>query len=161
MTHPDIRHPAMKRSAKITLLTLLGLFLLLATELAAAEQFIEDDDYIVHYNAFNSIVVQPDIAKTYGIMRSSKRGIINISVQRKMPDGSTKAVMSDLKGFTGQLGGSEIPLDFQIVEEGKAIYYLAQFLIDNGETLNFNIKVKPVPEHPGLKISFSQAFFED
>lgn len=151
----------MNATVKIILRSLLAISLLLTAELAAAEQFIEDKNYIVHYSAFNSTLVTPEVAKAYDLKRSRQRGLVNISVMRKMPDGSHKAVLAQLKGYTGQLGGSEIPLDFQVVEEGEAIYYLAQFQLRSGNNLNFDIKVKPTPEHPGLKVSFAQRFFED
>ena len=86
---------------------------------------------------------------------------MNVSVQRKMPDGTSKAVMSQLEGYTGALGGSERPLNFKMVSDGSAIYYLAEFLIGNGEKLNFDIKVKPTPEYAPIKVEFSQDFFTE
>jgi hypothetical protein len=148
--------------ASKTLLTLLiSLALFCASPLASAEQFVENDDYVVHYSAFNSTMIQPNVADAYGLMRSRTRGILNISVQRKQPTGLPKAVMAQLKGFTGQLGGSEIPLDFQLVQEGDAIYYLAEFRFGDGDKLDFDISIKPTPQAEPLKIRFSQSFFAD
>lgn len=144
-------------TTKITL----ALVLLLTAQLAAAEQFVEDKNYVVHYSAFNSTLLTPEVANANGLMRSRQRGIVNIAVQRKQPGGRPKAVMAQLEGYTGQMGGSEIPLDFQVVEEGDAIYYLAEFRFHDGDKLNFDIKVKPTPEAAPLKISFSQSFFAD
>jgi len=149
---------------KLLLAALLAIALLITSELAAAadgDKFVENKDYVVHYSAFTSTLLTPQVAQAYGLMRSGKRGIINIAVQRKQPDGRTKAVMAQLEGYTGQTGGSEIPLDFKVVEEGDAIYYLAEFRFGDGDKLNFDIKVKPTPETAPLKVSFSQSFFED
>lgn len=146
---------------KLVIGSILAVTLLLTAELAAAEQLVEDKDYVVHYSAFTSTMLTPEVAKAYGLTRSRQRGMINIAVQRKMPGGTNKAVMAQLEGYTGMLGGSEIPLDFQVVEEGDAIYYLAQFLIRDGDNLNFDIKVKPTPEARPLKVSFSQSFFSE
>lgn len=139
----------------------LSLLLLLCGWNVRAEQFVEDDAYVVHYSAFNSTMLQPEVAKAYDLMRSRQRAVMNIAVQRKMPDGSRKAVMAQLKGYTGALGGSERPLDFKVVTEGDAIYYLAEFLIGNGEKLNFDIVVQPTPEASPIKVSFTQEFFQD
>jgi len=139
----------------------LSLLLLLCGWNVRAEQFVEDDAYVVHYSAFNSTMLQPEVAKAYDLMRSRQRAVMNIAVQRKMPDGSRKAVMAQLKGYTGALGGSERPLDFKVVSEGDAIYYLAEFLIGNGEKLNFDIAVQPTPQTNPIKIKFSQQFFQD
>lgn len=142
-----------------TLLTTTAL--LLISQLSLAEQFIENSDYIVHYSAFNSTLVTPEVAKAYDLKRSRQRGLVNISVQRKNPTGMPKAIMAQLKGYTGQLGGSEIPLDFKVITEGDAIYYLAEFLVRDGETLNFDIKISPTPEAAPLKVKFSQTFYSD
>lgn len=139
----------------------LSLLLLLCGWNVQAEQFVEDDAYVVHYSAFNSTMLQPEVAKANDLMRSRQRAVMNIAVQRKMPDGSRKAVMAQLKGYTGALGGSERPLDFKMVSEGDAIYYLAEFLIGNGEKLNFDIVVQPTPQASPIKISFTQEFFQD
>lgn len=146
---------------KYTLASIVAVCLLLATELAAADQFIEDGDYVVHYSAFSSMHITPKVAETYGLMRSRHRGLLNISVQRKMPQGMPKAVLSQLKGYTGQLGGSEIPLNFKVVEEGEAIYYLAEFLVHEGDKMDFDIQVRPTPDHAPMKLSFSQIFYGD
>ena len=139
-------------------------FLFSAEVASAADKngnMVEDDQYVVHYSAFNSTMLTPEIAKAYNIMRSRQRAIMNIAVQKKMPDGKTKAVMSQLEGYTGALGGSERPLEFTMVTEGDAIYYLAEFLVGNGEKLNFEINVKPTPERAPLKVQFTQAFYPD
>lgn len=147
---------------KKSLSLLLSLFLLVLLSVSVrAEKFVEDDQYVVHYNAFNSTILKPEVAKAYDLMRSRQRAIMNIAVQRKMPDGSRKAVMAQLQGYTGALGGSERPLDFKVVTEGDAIYYLAEFLIGNGEKLNFDIKVTPTPGSAPIRIAFSQEFFQD
>ncbi|HVL00357.1 MAG TPA: DUF4426 domain-containing protein [Dongiaceae bacterium] len=146
---------------KIPTVLLSAILLLLLSPFARAEQFVQDDKYIVHYSAFNSTMLTPEVAKTYDLMRSRQRAIMNISVMRKMPDGSNKAVMSQVEGFTGALGGSERKLDFKVITEGTAVYYLAEFLIGNGEQLNFDIKVKPTPEYSPIKVEFTQAFYTE
>ena len=146
---------------KLITATFVTLVSLLSAGLATAEQFIEDKNYIVHYSAFNSTLLTPEVADANGLMRSRQRGIINIAVQRKQPGGQPKAVMAQLEGYTGQMGGSEIPLDFQVVEEGDAVYYLAEFRFHDGDKLNFDVKVKPTPDAASLKVSFSQSFFAD
>src|SRR5262245_9269943 len=124
------------------------LMLVLLSVSARAEQFVEDEQYVVHYSAFNSSMLTPEIAKAYDLMRSRQRAVMNVAVQKKMPDGSRKPVLAKLEGYTGALGGSERQLDFKVVTEGEAIYYLAEFLIGNGERLNFDIKVEPPGSAP-------------
>lgn len=147
---------------KTTLSILLSFFFLALSALPVqAEQFVENDQYQVYYSAFNSSMLTPEIAKAHDLMRSRQRAVMNISVLKKMPDGSKKSVMTQVSGYAAALGGSERPLDFKMVTEGDAIYYLAEFLVGNGEKLNFDIKVKPTPESPEIKVTFSQEFFQD
>ena len=52
-------------------------------------------------------------------------------------------------------------LSFQVVEEGDAIYYLAEFRVRDGDKLDFAINVSPTPESAPLKVSFSQSFYSE
>ncbi len=126
-----------------------------------AEQFFEDDQYRVHYSAFNTTQISADILKRYGITRSRQRGMINLAVQRKRQDGQTVPVEAMVSGYATFLNGSEQKLDFHIVSEKHAIYYLAEFIIADGEQLNFKLKVTPYPGYPPLVIPFSQVFYKD
>src|SRR5690606_31061481 len=53
----------------------LSLLLLLCGWNVRAEQFVEDDAYVVHYSAFNSTLLQPEVAKAYDLMRSRQRAV--------------------------------------------------------------------------------------
>ena len=59
------------------------LLALLMTLPLRAEQMKELGPWQVHYNAFNSSFLTPEVAKTYSLERSRYNGIINIAVQDK------------------------------------------------------------------------------
>ena len=99
---------------------------------AESDHKVEDENYVVYYSAFNASFLTPDIAKQYGLMRSPHRGIANIVVQRKQSSGPAKAVSARLKGTATALGGSERSLNFKLITDSDAIYYLAEFLILQG-----------------------------
>ena len=126
-----------------------------------AEQKIEDDNYIVHYSAINTTMLTPEVAKASGITRSRKRGMLNIAVQKKQKSGKIEGVLAQLNGKVSNLIGQQRTLDFNVITEGSAIYYLAEFFLDNGERLSFDINVQPTPQYRGLKVSFDQTFFID
>lgn len=136
----------------------LGLLTMSFSVYSYAAQFIEDDQYVVHYSAIPSTFITAETAQHYDLIRSRQRGLLNISVQRKQPDGSTRPVTATLKGHTSELGPTRSPLEFQLVTEGKAIYYLAPFRIRDGATLTFTVDVEPVPEHQ-LKVRFSKTLY--
>ena len=138
-----------------------GLFTLLMLMLwpsAHAETF-EKDGYVIHYSAFNASFITEQVAKAYNLNRSRYRGLVNIAIHRRMPDGSTKPVIAQLSGYATRLSGSESPLEFQMVGEGDAIYYLGETIIANNELLRFNIKIRPTPQHNPIKLNFEQTFF--
>lgn len=126
-----------------------------------AEQKIEDDNYIVHYSAINTTMLTPEVAKASGITRSRKRGMLNIAVQKKQNSGKIEGVLAQLNGNVSNLIGQQRTLEFNVITEGAAIYYLAEFFLDNGERLSFTVNVQPTPQYRGLKVSFDQTFYID
>ena len=148
-----------QRNSFLTLIALL--FATTVSTSAIAEQKIEDDNYIVHYSAINTTMLTPAVAKASGITRSRKRGMINIAVQKKQSSGKIEGVQAQLNGIVSNLIGQQRELDFTFTKEGSAIYYLAEFFIDDGDRLSFTIHVQPVPSYQGLKVSFDQKFFVD
>ncbi|VVN85553.1 DUF4426 domain-containing protein [Pseudomonas fluorescens] len=94
-------------------------------------------DVTVHYNTFNSTFIQPDIAKAAELVRSKNQGVINVSV---IKDG--KPLVSDVSGTVKDLISAPIPLKFKQITEQGAIYYIAQFPVDQQETRTFTINVK-------------------
>lgn len=137
------------------------LFFSLLNTSVMAEQKIEDDNYIVHYSAINTTMLTPAVAKASGITRSRKRGMLNIAVQKKQKSGKIEGVLAQLTGNVSNLIGQQRPLAFNVITEGSAIYYLAEFFIDDGERLMFSINVQPTPHYQGLRVSFDQTFFVD
>ena len=124
---------------------------------ASSEDF---GDYRVHYNAFNSDMLSPQIAQTYDIKRSSYRGVLNIAVQRQGQNGY-RAVPAKVDGYATNLAGQLKRIEFQEVREGEAIYYIGQFWIANRDILNFRINVTPEAEKRAFPIQFQQQFYTD
>lgn len=139
-----------------------GFILLLVGLLSNAHaETMEKEGYVIHYSAFNASFLTEQVAKAFKLNRSRYRGLVNIAVHRKMADGSSKPVVAQLSGYATRLSGSESPLEFQMVGEGDAIYYLAETIIANNELLRFSIKIKPTPQHNAIKLNFEQTFFTE
>lgn len=138
------------RSSLICLLTLL-----LALP-AMAERKHSVGEYDIHYIAFNSGFLQPDIAAATGLVRSKTQGVINISVLK-----SGKPNAAQVSGTMKNLLGQNYPLSFKQIREGdQAIYYIAQFPFDSRETLRFNVNVQPAGA-TAINFDFNQEFFPD
>ncbi|MEH6442474.1 MAG: DUF4426 domain-containing protein [Oceanospirillaceae bacterium] len=133
---------------------------LLSTSLMA-EQVIETEQYLIHYNAFNSTVIDADAAKKNKLVRSKFNAMLNIAVLKKNADGTTTAVRSINTGTVQNLLGQQQSLKFATIAEGKSIYYIASFRFANEEQMNFNVQVQPNPNQAAIEIELSQKFFVD
>lgn len=142
----------MSRFAKI----LLSLGLCLGLSLPAlAERKVSFADIEVHYNAFNSSFLQPDIAAAKELVRSKNQGVLNIAILK-----AGKASTGTVTGQIKDLASREQPLTFRQVTEGEAIYYLAQFPITHHEQLRFSITVN-VTGGASHSFEFNQEVFPD
>ena len=141
----------------IVLKILLLSSLLLTSFAATAEQLKTYANLEVHYIAIPSTFIQPNIAKQYGIKRSSHNGLLNISILDKRKD--KEAVAATLSGTGRNLLGQTHQLKFTEVKEGKAIYYLAEYPYTNEEIVNFNINIKTEKKSNTLK--FQHKFYVD
>lgn len=121
--------------------------------LAERKQSFGDLD--VHYSAFNSSFLQPDIAAATGLIRSKSQGVVNVALLK-----SGKASSGQVDGTVRNLLGNSYPLKFKQVTEGEAIYYLAQFPFDGREVLRFTINVTATDGVPH-SFDFNQEFFPD
>lgn len=138
---------------KASLIALLTLLLALP---AWAERKHSFGEYDVHYIAFNSGFLQPDIAAAAGLVRSKSQGVLNVSVLK-----AGKPSMALVSGTVKNLLGQDRPLAFKQLKEGEdAIYYLAQFPFDSRETLRFALTVQPVGADQ-VSFEFTQEFFPD
>ncbi|EJM70539.1 DUF4426 domain-containing protein [Pseudomonas sp. KB_15] len=94
-------------------------------------------DVTVHYNTFNSTYLTPDIAKSAELIRSKNQGVINISVLKE-----GKPLIAQVSGSVKDLTSQTVPLKFKQITEQGAIYYIAQYPVDQPEVRTFDIKVQ-------------------
>ncbi|MHC8369049.1 DUF4426 domain-containing protein [Pseudomonas sp. ZT5P21] len=109
----------------------------MAAEVIKGERQETFGDVTVHYNTFNSTFLTPDIAKSAELNRSKNQGVINVSV---IKDG--KPLVSNVSGSVKDLTSQTVPLKFKQITEQGAIYYIAQFPVDQQEIRTFEIKVQ-------------------
>lgn len=125
-----------------------------------AEQFVAHGDYEIHYNAFNSTFVQPDVAQKVGLQRSKRKALVNVSVLKV--DGSKKTpVSANVVGKATNLIQQSQNLNFKKVDEGNAIYYLGQFGFSDDQVIRLAIEVQPDPNQPAYTVQFEQKFYEE
>lgn len=123
-----------------------------------AEQMYKRTNWDIHYIAFPSTFVQPNIAKHYNLERSGTNGIVNISVLDNT-QAPTKPLSVKVTGKYRNLVGNFGTLEFKEVIEKDAIYYLAEFPYTNQETFRFEITVSDGKKSETIK--FKDQFYVD
>lgn len=108
---------------------------------ALAEQSKLIGPWEVHYNAFNSTLLRPEMAQQYQLSRSETLATLNISVLDATTAGKP-AQQVNLSGYVMNPLSQQQRLEFREVVEGDAVYYLAQTRFSNLETLRFFITIK-------------------
>lgn len=136
---------------------LLSLVFFLAWAPAQAEKAMEIDGLSIHYSAFTSAFLQPNVAKNYGITRSRFRGVLTISVLKE-EEGSQHAFIT---GKAINLSSQEKALVFKEVKEANSVYYIATFPYTDKEHLRFEVDVTPENENRTHSLSFKQVFYVD
>lgn len=136
----------------LLLLTLLGS----STSAVAIESERRVGRHQVYFSALTSTFIQPEIAYAVGIERDVDLGVLNIAVHTL----EGQAVKVKLKGHTQDLLQRKEALDFLLVEEGPAIYYLANFEFSDQEVLHFIVEVTP-PEGRSFQLKFNRTMYRD
>lgn len=109
----------------------------------------------VHYSVFNSSFLQPATAAASGLVRSKAEGVITVAA---IDNG--KPLATQVSGQVKNLLGQLTPLTFKQIKEQNAIYYLAQFPLEDREILIFTINVKGT-DGRNNSFSFNQEVFPD
>ncbi|HGM5579160.1 TPA: DUF4426 domain-containing protein [Pseudomonas putida] len=140
------------RRLALLLISLCLAWPVLAADAARPERKQDFGDVTVHYSAFTSSMLQPDIAAATGLVRSKNQGVLNIAVLK-----AGKPGMAVVSGTVKDLTGRSSPLSFRQITDQGAVYYIAQFKIAQAETLTFDLNI----ETGGVShtLSFNQEVF--
>ncbi|MBA1149454.1 DUF4426 domain-containing protein [Ectothiorhodospiraceae bacterium WFHF3C12] len=140
-----------RRILSVVLLALLGL-----PGLAQSERAKQFGDYQVHYNAIATGLLQPEVARSYGIVRSRNRGLITVAVLRQ-----GEAVPARIEAEAINPNSQLRRIAMQEVDEGSAVYYIGTFDVDHLETLRFRLDIEPRGAGREFELVFEQRFYTD
>jgi len=136
------------------------LLLTLLSPLSVLAENSEDvGDYVIHYNALATDMLPPVIARDYRITRSQNRGMVNITVLKKVLGSPGQPVHARVETYARNLAGQARNISMREIREGNAIYYIGEFGVANEETLNFKVRVRPQGERDFYEVEFSQDFY--
>jgi hypothetical protein len=117
-------------------------------------------DYIVHVSGLLTSDLTPEVAQSYGIVRSETRGFVNlVLLQKDASAGTEKPVKAKVTlsaaNLTGQLKTTEV----QEVVSGDSIYYIAEVDVTDREIINFDFDVRPADSNRLLQVRFTHEFY--
>jgi len=144
----------------LTLFTslLFSILITLNVNAGVEETTRETDTHIIHFNVFNSSFLTPEIAKQYDLKRSNYYAILNIAVHEKGAS-EDKPIPVLLQGTATNIVQQQQKLEFQEIDEGRAIYYLSTFRINDDDLLTFDIKIRANADSPGYDLSFKRRVY--
>ena len=146
----------------VNLLILLCLTLAgLASPALADEKHVRFGNYEVHYNVFPSTFLTPEVAAANDLNRSRGIGIVNIAIMDRGDDGSLTTVPGQVEGRALNEIQQPTFLAFRRIQEGDAVYFIAEYQYSEGELMTFQITARPSGHDQDLPIRFSQALFND
>lgn len=126
----------------------------------AGDSFQDFGNYSVHYNALRTDSLTPDVARSYGIQRSSNRVMLTVTLLKKdMPQAQGKPIDGTVEVAAYNLNGQTKGIEMRRVSEGDAIYYLGEVSISGSEILVFDISATPTGEAAPLKVKLKREFF--
>ncbi len=137
----------------------LGLMLLFSA--AQADQKVTFNGYELHYIAFNSTMLTPEIAGQYDLTRSGQRALLNLSVlKQRRNDVAVPVPGAEVSVRVRNLLGQSNRLEMRVIEEQNARYFIGSVPFDDREVLWFDIVVS-IPGERDFEYSFSQELWEE
>ncbi|MEN8204602.1 MAG: DUF4426 domain-containing protein [Pseudomonadota bacterium] len=137
---------------------LAGLALLLPIT-ASAENSKDFGQFVIHYNAMATDMVPAQVAHEYRIRRSRNRGMVNITVLKKVLGSPGLPVHAHVEVNAQNLAGQRRTIRVREIREGNAIYYIGEFGVANEETLKFSVRARPQGSQEFVEVQFSQDFY--
>jgi hypothetical protein len=116
-------------------------------------------DFQVHYNAVRTDELSVSVARAYGIERSANRVMLNVSLLRKNPDGTTTPVDGNVSATAYHLNGQLKDLQMRRITEGSSVYFIGEVGISGAEILVFDIDASPADQPSKYSVQFKREFF--
>jgi len=117
-------------------------------------------DYVVHFSAISTDQLLAGVASQYGIERSARRGLLNVSVERKGAP-APHTVSADVVAEVRDLSGHRQPVPVRETSENGDIDYLGEFPLGGSGTYLFTLRVTPPGRVQPYVVTFNQDYVVD
>jgi len=105
--------------------------------------FVAEGDYEMRYGIVPASELPAGVARTYGIVRSKDRVVVNVSVLRRRADTLPLPIDAEVAGDWRTLIGEPQSLSFRPVLEGNAISYIAELPLANQGPITLELRARP------------------
>lgn len=147
---------------KQLVLMAIALLALLATSLQTQAAGNKDfGDYQVHWSVLPSTFLAPEVAKANNLQRSKGIGIINIAIMKESENGQLVPVTGQVEGQVSNDIQQVKFLAFRRIQEGDAVYFIAEYQYASGELMTFNVTARPSGHSQDLPVRFAHTLFSD
>lgn len=137
-----------------TRITLIAALLAISSTPAMAERSEQFGNYEVHYNAIATGLLQPEVARGYGIVRSRNQALLTVSVLK-----AGKPVPARIEAEATNPNDQLQRIAMRELTEGEAVYYIGTFAVDHLEKLRFRLDIQPRGADRDFELKFEQRFF--
>lgn len=128
---------------------------------ANAERARTFGNYTVHYNVLTTDILDPEVARSYRIVRSRQRAMINIAVLEREGPNAMTPVRADVGVSASNLNAQMREIDVRPLHDSEAIYYIGEFPVNHLETLTFDVSVLPEGTEQRFSFQFSEEFYTE
>lgn len=142
----------------LAILSLACLLLFSTQSHAGSKDFGE---FQVHWSVFPSTFLAPEVARENNLNRSKSIGIVNISIMREAENGGLEPVSGQVEGKVLNDVQQVKFLGFRRIQEGNAVYFIAEYQYSNAELMTFQITARPTGSKEDLPIRFAHTLFND
>ena len=133
----------------------------LVTFPALAERSETFGDYQIHYNALTTDLIDPAVARAYGIIRSKNRALVNVAVLRRVMGNPAQPVQATVTAEAVNLNRQLRSIEMRELRDGGAIYYIGELPVSHRENLEFKLSITPQGETSPHVASFKQEFYTE
>ena len=124
----------------------------------AGVSHVDIGTHTVHFSAQLTDQLLPEVARTYSIVRSKNRAMLNVSI---LENGTNNPTTADVTVKTVNLTGQLKNVTMRMIQEQEAIYYIGETPVANQETLIFDISVRPDGVEEASNMRFKRQFYTD
>ncbi|MCL7945637.1 DUF4426 domain-containing protein [Marinobacter sp. ATCH36] len=118
-------------------------------------------EFQVHWSVFPSTFLAPEVARENNLNRSKSIGIVNISIMQETETGGLEPVSGQVEGKVLNDVQQVKFLGFRRIQEGNAVYFIAEYQYSNAELMTFQITARPTGSSGDLPIRFAHTLFND